>query len=158
MLTPYLASIHLIERLHRQFLELVKAELDSMGEETVNNVQALILFNIGKDQMTVGELTQRGYYQGSNVSYNVKKLVENGYLLQEPSPHDKRSIRIKLSDKGLELWAKMVEVFERQTSRLNNSEVDSDELTEANNILFRLENLWSDMLKQSQGSPFNSGY
>ena len=154
MLTPYLASVHLIERLHRQFLELVKSELDTMGEDSINNVQALILFNVGKDQMTVGELTQRGYYQGSNVSYNVKKLVENGFLLQEPSPHDKRSVRIKLSDKGLEFWEKMVAVFDRHSNRITNSEVDLEELTEANNTFFRLESLWSEMLKGSNPNQF----
>jgi len=80
--TDYLQSIHLIERLHRQFLEVVKNELDRHGMQDINNIQAVILYNIGEDELTVGELTNRGYYLGSNVSYNVKKLVENGYLLQ----------------------------------------------------------------------------
>ena len=79
---PYYKSILLIERLHRQFLELLKAELDRQGIQDINNVQSLILYNIGSDDMTVGELTARGYYLGSNVSYNVKKMVENGYLVQ----------------------------------------------------------------------------
>ena len=80
MNTAYLETISLIERLHRQCLEVVKAELDRIGVRDLNNVQALILFNIGDEELTVGELTQRGYYLGSNVSYNVKKMVENGYL------------------------------------------------------------------------------
>ena len=83
MKQTYLELIQLIERLHRQFLEVVKAELDRLGFEDINNVQSLILANIGEEDLTVGELTYRGYYLGSNVSYNVKKLVENGYLMQE---------------------------------------------------------------------------
>ncbi|MCK5519186.1 MAG: winged helix DNA-binding protein, partial [Alphaproteobacteria bacterium] len=103
MTMPYYDSINLIERLHRQFLDVLKVELERAGILDINNVQSMILHNIGTDELTVGELTVRGYYLGSNVSYNVKKMVENGYLIQERSVHDKRSVRVKLSDKGREL-------------------------------------------------------
>jgi DNA-binding MarR family transcriptional regulator len=97
----YLDTILLIERLHRQFLEVVKAELDRLGIEDINNVQALILSYIGEKELMVGELTYPGYYQGSNVSYNVKKMIENGYLKQERSAHDSSTVRVSVSDKGL---------------------------------------------------------
>src|SRR5213595_1804770 len=96
----YLEVISLVERLHRHFLEIVKLELDGLGVHDINNIQGLILFNIGDAIMTVGELTLRGCYLGSNVSYNVKKMVENGYLVQERSEHDRRSIHVRLSEKG----------------------------------------------------------
>ena len=103
MKDQYLISIRLIERLHRRFLDVIKAELDRLGIEDINNVQTLILFNINEEQLTVGELTVRGYYLGSNVSYNVKKLVENDYLIQERSSHDRRMTRVRLAPKGLDL-------------------------------------------------------
>jgi DNA-binding MarR family transcriptional regulator len=93
-IATYLDVILLIERLHRQFLEVVSLELDSFGIYDINNVQALMLFNIGDAEMTIGELTTRGAYLGSNVSYNVNKMVENGYLVQERSLHDRRSIHV----------------------------------------------------------------
>ena len=96
----YFETIRLIERLHLQFLEVVKGELDRIGVEDSNNIQALILANIGREEPTAGELTNRGYYLGSNVSYNVKKMVENGYLEQERSVHDRRSVRVKVSEKA----------------------------------------------------------
>ena len=99
----YLEVISLVERLHRHFLEVVKLELDGLGIHDINNVQGLMLFNIGDAEMTVGELTLRGCYLGSNVSYNVKKMVENGYLVQERSVHDRRSIHVRLTDKGRKL-------------------------------------------------------
>lgn len=99
MKQSYLETIRLIERLHRRFLDVIKTELDRLGVEDINNVQTLILFNINEEQLTVGELTARGYYLGSNVSYNVKKLVENGYLQQERSPHDRRMTRVRLSER-----------------------------------------------------------
>jgi len=82
MADHYLEVVSLVEQLHRQFLEIVKLELDGLGIHDINNVQGMMLFNIGNAEMTVGELTQRGCYLGSNVSYNVKKMVENGYLTQ----------------------------------------------------------------------------
>ena len=100
MIEQYLESIHLIERLHRQFLEVVKGELERQDIQDVNNVQAVILYNIGKDELTVGELTNRGYYLGSNVSYNVRKMVENNYLIQERSAHDRRSVRVRGESSG----------------------------------------------------------
>src|SRR6266699_2904858 len=85
MTNGYLEVIALVERLHRHFLEVVKLELEGLGVHDINNVQGLMLFNIGDAEMTVGELTLRGCYLGSNVSYNVKKMVENDYLVQERS-------------------------------------------------------------------------
>ena len=103
MTEEYLAVISLIERLHRQFLEIVKLELDGADIRDINNVQAVMLFNLGDAEMTVGELTLRGCYLGSNVSYNLKKMVENGYVEQARSPHDRRSVHVRLAPKGREL-------------------------------------------------------
>ena len=111
MKESYLNMIALVERLHRQFLELVRTELDSLGIQDINNVQALILFNIGPVELTVGELTLRGCYLGSNVSYNVKKMVENGYLSQERSVHDRRSIHVRLTDKGAKLRDRLLQKY-----------------------------------------------
>src|SRR5437660_1504978 len=103
MMNGYLEVVSLVERLHRHFLEVVKIELDSLGIHDINNAQSMMLFNIGDAEMTVGELTSRGCYLGSNVSYNVKKMVENGYLVQEPSVHDRRSSFVRLTNKGRDL-------------------------------------------------------
>ena len=141
MLQAYLESISLIERLHRQFLDVVKAELDGLGMRDINNVQSLILFNIGSEELTVGELTQRGYYLGSNVSYNLKKMVEAGYILQERSPHDRRSVRIRLSDKGVALWKRLSEMFQRHAGRLDAA---GRSLDDANGSLRELERFWAE--------------
>ena len=103
MTNGYLAVIALVERLHRHFLEVVKLELEGLGVHDINNVQGMMLFNIGDTEMTVGELTTRGCYLGSNVSYNVKKMVENGYIVQERSVHDRRSSHVRLAKKGRDL-------------------------------------------------------
>ena len=107
MTNEYLDVISLVERLHRHFLEVVKLELDGLGIHDINNVQGLMLFNIGDAEMTVGELTLRGCYLGSNVSYNVKKMVENDYLVQERSVHDRRSIHVRLTEKGRTLCERL---------------------------------------------------
>jgi DNA-binding MarR family transcriptional regulator len=146
MKESYLNMIALVERLHRQFLELVRTELDSLGIQDINNVQALILFNIGPVELTVGELTLRGCYLGSNVSYNVKKMVENGYLVQERSPHDRRSIRVRLSPKGLDLCAKLDAMHDRHVSSLGATQVDMTALNDASVTLKRLDRFWTQIV------------
>ncbi|MFQ5954493.1 MAG: MarR family winged helix-turn-helix transcriptional regulator [Kiloniellales bacterium] len=142
MKSEYLQVIALIERLHRQFLEVVKNELERLGVQDINNVQALILYNIGDDEMTVGELTARGYYLGSNVSYNVRKMVENGYLVQERSTHDRRSLRVRLPEKGIALYRDLDEMFRRHVEDLESGFALSEELKVANKALNRLERFW----------------
>ena len=143
MTHPYHETIFLIERLHRHFLEVVKLELDQMGIEDINNVQALILFNISTEELTVGELTNRGYYLGSNVSYNVKKMTENGYLANERSTHDRRSVRLRLSPKGLELYAKINAMFARQIEALGDSPIAEGDLKTIIKQLQTLEQFWT---------------
>jgi len=149
----YLDSILLIERLHRQFLEVVKAELDRLGIEDINNVQSLILSHIGDEELTVGELTYRGYYQGSNVSYNVKKMVENGYLLQERSTHDRRTVRVKVSDKGRAICEAVSALYDRHVEQLADGPIDGGTMETVNEALRRLERFWSHDLAYGPRSP-----
>jgi DNA-binding MarR family transcriptional regulator len=140
----------LIERLHRRFLDVIKTELDRLGIEDINNVQTLILSNISSEQLTVGELTARGYYLGSNVSYNVKKLVENGYLNQERSPHDKRMTRVRVSGKGLELCTRIDELYQINASELEREVINREQLGSTNQVLNALERYWSNYITYSR--------
>jgi len=138
----YLEVISLVERLHRHFLEVVKLELDGLGIHDINNVQGLMLFNIGDAEMTVGELPLRGCYLGSNVSYNVKKMVENGYLVQERSVHDRRSIHVKLTDKGRALRDQLSGMHRRHIEMLSQTAIGEDDLQNVIVTLKRLERFW----------------
>jgi DNA-binding MarR family transcriptional regulator len=142
MNTGYLEVISLVERLHRHFLEVVKLELDGLGIHDINNVQGLMLFNIGDAEMTVGELTLRGCYLGSNVSYNVKKMVENGYLAQERSVHDRRSIHVRLTEKGAQLRDRLQAMHQRHVEMLNQTAISDEDLSAATVTLRRLERFW----------------
>ena len=150
MKQSYLETIRLIERLHRRFLDVIKTELDRLGIEDINNVQTLILSNISSEQLTVGELTARGYYLGSNVSYNVKKLVENGYLTQERSPHDRRMTRVRVSDKGLELCERIDRLYRNNAQELEREVIAQDQLTSTNQVLSALERYWSNYITYSR--------
>jgi DNA-binding MarR family transcriptional regulator len=138
----YFKVISLVERLHRQFLELVKLELDGLGIHDINNVQGMILFSIGDAEMTVGELTLRGCYLGSNVSYNVKKMVENGYLAQQRSLHDRRSIHVQLTAKGRKLHDNLTEMHQRHYEMLSQVGLTADDLQGVGTMLRRLEQFW----------------
>jgi DNA-binding MarR family transcriptional regulator len=143
MQSPYLDLIAAVERLHRQFLEVVKLELDNHAVHDINNVQAMILYNIGDLEMTVGELTLRGCYLGSNVSYNVKNMLENGYIVQERSPHDRRTVRIHLSEKGLALHQKLKRMHERHMASLAQGVVQGEDMVAAHRTLRRLDRFWT---------------
>ncbi len=146
MKQEYLSLILSIERLHRRFLDVVKSKLDRKGIEEINNVQTLILYNIGDTVLTIGELTNRGYYLGSNVSYNLKKLVETGYVLQERSPHDKRTIKIKLSDKGKSLCGIIDELFDDNLKKINEFGLTKEELDSSFTTMKKLEIFWTDQV------------
>lgn len=146
MTAPYYDSINLIERLHRQFLDVLKVELERAGILDINNVQSMILHNISTDELTVGELTVRGYYLGSNVSYNVKKMVENGYLVQERSIHDKRSVRVKLSEKGRKLNDAITRLYKKHEERLVGAGLTNSRLESLNHVLRDLETFWGEQM------------
>ena len=142
MSDDYFQVILLIERLHRQFLDVVKLELDALRVHDVNNVQALMLFNMGDAEISVGELTMRGYYLGSNVSYNVKKLSESGYLVAERSMHDRRSIRVRLTPKGRTLRDRLSSMLNRHIEMLEQTQITDTDLQRAAATLQQLERFW----------------
>lgn len=150
MKESYLETIRLIERLHRRFLDVIKTELDRFGIEDINNVQALILSNIGNETLTVGELTARGYYLGSNVSYNVKKLVENGYLSQERSPHDRRMTRVRVSERGLALCERIDALYRNNAEELEREVISQEQLAATNRVLSAVERYWSNYITYSR--------
>lgn len=143
----YVEAIRLIERAHRRFLDVVKDELDRLGRDEVNNVQAVLLHNLGSEELTPSELKARGYYLGSNVSYNLKKLNELGYLVQRRSTRDRRTVRISVTEKGAEVAAIVEGLIERQMRSLGPiAGVDADGLEGAMQTLRRLDRFWKDQV------------
>lgn len=142
MKEAYFDMIMSIERLHHLFFDVIKSELDRQKIKDINNVQCFILYNIGTNQMTVGEITNRGYYMGSNVTYNLKKMVEQGYVLQEPSVHDRRSSQIKLSAKGLALYERLEKIFTQQATNLKHNNISEADLKDVTKNLSKMESYW----------------
>lgn len=146
--TRYLDALKLIERLHRCLLDVIKDEFDRAGQSEINSVQALLLFNIGEAELTAGELRTRGHYLGSNVSYNLKKLVEAGYIHHERAEHDRRSVRVRLTDKGQEVSQRIDDLYDRHIQSLKEvGDVSSDDLAEVSKSLMRLERFWTDQIR-----------
>jgi DNA-binding MarR family transcriptional regulator len=144
----YLESLNLVERLHRQLLDVIKDELDRRGERVVNSVQALLLFNIGDQELTAGELRTRGHYLGSNVSYNLKKLVESGYINHERSDVDRRSVHVSLTEKGSQVRDLVVKLFDRHLESIEAvGNVTAQDFESMNVSLRRLERFWLDQVR-----------
>ncbi len=146
--TEYMQSLRLIERLHRLLLDVIKDEFDRDGGTNLNSVQALLLYNIGDSQLTAGELKKRGYYLGSNVSYNLKKLVDMGYIDCRKSTTDGRSVIVSLTDKGKNACDVVNSLYERQLRSIETvGEVSSGDLDSLNKSLRRLERFWTDQIR-----------
>ncbi len=144
----YLRTLMLVERLHRQLLDVLKDELDRQRRDDINSVQALLLFNIGDDELTAGELRTRGHYLGSNVSYNLKKLVDGGYLSHQRSAKDKRAVRVRLTEEGIKVRTMVSDLFDRQLGALGPvANLGDEALQNLNNALMRLERFWSDHIR-----------
>jgi len=143
----YLEALTLVERLHRRLLDVIKDEFDRRGRSDINSVQALLLYNIGDKELTAGELRTRGYYLGSNVSYNLKKLVEMGFLDHQRSRVDRRSVRIKLTDKGIEVRDAVEQLYQKHVRTVEQvGGISNDEFAALNKALHRLERFWTDQI------------
>ncbi len=144
----YLQLLHLVERLHRQLLDVIKDELERLGQTDINSVQALLLYNIGDAELTPGELRSRGHYLGSNVSYNLKQLIDKGYIQDQRSDVDRRSKRVSLTPAGLEVRDRLTGLFDRQLASVEQvGGVDFEMIELTNKSLQRLERFWADQVR-----------
>ena len=143
----YLKTITLVERVHRRLLDVIKDELDRRNRVDINAIQALLLYNIGEQEITAGELRTRGYYLGSNVSYNLKKLVESDYLDHQRSTVDRRSVHVKLTSKGREVRSLVAALYHKHVSSVEQAgDIYSDDFATLNKSLHRLERFWTDQI------------
>lgn len=144
----FVDCLRLIERMHRRMLDVIKVELDQNGVADINSVQALLLYNVGEQEVTAGELRSRGYYMGSNVSYNLKKLVDTGYIEHERAKHDRRAVRVRLSEKGQEISRLLEQAFEDQTAEaLDAQSINTEGLASAIRALKNLERFWAEKIR-----------
>ena len=144
----YLEALALVERLHRLLLDVIKDEFKRINVLEINPVQALLLFNIGENEVTAGELKSRGYYQGSNVSYNLKKMVEMGYMHHQRSEIDRRSVRVRLTEKGRSIRDIVAELFARHADGLQSKGVlGSEGIEDITSSLRRVERYWTDQIR-----------
>ncbi len=146
ILGNYLDTLALVERLHRLLLDVIKDEFERLGVLEINAVQALLLFNIGEHEVTAGELRTRGYYQGSNVSYNLKKLVDLGYMHHQRSEADRRSVRVRLTEKGRRVRGLLTDLFLRHAALLDRRSLTTV-LPEVNEALRRTERFWTEQIR-----------
>jgi DNA-binding MarR family transcriptional regulator len=143
----YLESLQLVERLHRRLLDVIKDEFDRSARSDINAIQALLLFNIGNSELTAGELRSRGYYLGSNVSYNLKKLVDLGFINHQRSRIDRRSVRVSLTPKGAAIAEVVAGLYERHIGSIEQvGGLSAEEFRQMNRALQRLDRFWNDTI------------
>lgn len=139
----------IIERMHRRFLDVVRMELSRIGIDDISPVQVMMMLNIGADEISVRDLIERGYYLGSNASYNLKQLVASGYVDRAASQRDRRSARLRLSDKGRRLWDELRQLEAVHAAALVRDKGDMVELETTYRTLRRLESTWTDVMRHA---------
>jgi DNA-binding MarR family transcriptional regulator len=135
-----------IERMHRRFLDVVRLELGRTGVHDISPVQVMMLSNIGAEEISVRDLIERGYYLGSNASYNLKQLVDGGYVERQASARDRRSARLKVTAKGKNVLAKLG-ALEMQWAEPLLKAGDEAALDVTYKTLRQLERCWSDAVR-----------
>ncbi|MGR3500490.1 MAG: MarR family winged helix-turn-helix transcriptional regulator [Limimaricola soesokkakensis] len=147
-MASYLDSLTLVERLHRLLLDVIKDEFERIGVIEINAVQALLLFNVGDNEVTAGELKSRGYYQGSNVSYNLKKLVEAGYMHHQRCQIDRRSVRVRLTEQGRRIRDIVDKLFASHAAgMLTRGVLDQSGIDDITMSLRRIERYWTEQIR-----------
>ena len=146
-LADYHGVARLIERMHRRFLDVVRAGLLRQGIDDIGPVQALMVMLIGDDEPSVRDLMERGYYLGSNASYSLKILVEAGYIDRGASQRDRRTARLRLSEKGRALRAELTKLEQFQAAALVRNESEAADLKAAYRTLRRLDRIWGDIVR-----------
>ena len=153
MNSSYLTVTQLLPQIHRRFMDVVKKDLEGLKIHDINNVQSIMLFNIGDTMLSVGDLTLSGVYIGSNVSYHVKKMVENGYLTQEHSLYDRRVSHVRVTEKGRKLREELTRAHQRRIDLLSEVALSSEELQAAISVLRLLDRFWTDVAGPRRRSP-----
>lgn len=144
----YFEAVQVLERLHRHLLDVVKAELDREGCRDLTAPQALLIFNLRDGETSAGELRERGNYQGSNVSYNLKKLAECGYLHYTRREDDRRSVTISLTPEGNAVAALIERMWLRHVEGVGPvAGIENGDLQRAGSVLARLERFWTDSIR-----------
>jgi DNA-binding MarR family transcriptional regulator len=134
----------LIERMHRRFLDVVRIELGRLGVKDISPVQAMMLDNIGDEEVSVSRLIERGYYLGSNASYNLKQLVDGGYVDRHASARDRRAAQLKVSIKG----RRILDALGKLNAHMAESLIqDAKDIEATWRTLRHLEHRWSESVR-----------
>lgn len=137
----------LIERMHRRYLDVVRLEMTRINVQDISPVQVMMLSNIGLEEISVRDLIERGYYLGSNASYNLKQLVECGYVTRQAATRDRRLARLKLSDSGKRVLDQLNKLDTTLAEPMLRGGIDSAEFDAAYRLLRKLERRWTDAIR-----------
>jgi DNA-binding MarR family transcriptional regulator len=146
----HLELVRVVERVYRRYLDLLRNDLTRLGVDDVSPSQVMMLFTIGTDDLSVRDLIDRGHYLGSNASYNLKRLVECGYVERSASPRDRRAARIRLSERGRNLCDLIRKIDETYHRLIVRDEAQSREFGVAFHMLRRLEHVWTNAVRYGE--------
>ena len=152
----YIEAIHLCEKITQDFEELSQNILYSSGIEDLNATQAILLYKISlyKGNISPKEIGSKRYYNGTNVTYNLNKLKNKGYLEEKKSDIDKRKKNINITKKSDKIISLFDSHFNKQFDFLNKNMDFKLFLSELSNLDSSLNNYKKPSLKEIHETIF----
>lgn len=84
----------------RVFSEFVRPILASHAADKVSTSNLIFLLSIKDGEARVNDIVKRGRYVGSNASYALKFLQEEGYIDRRQDPEDRRNAVVSWTPRG----------------------------------------------------------
>lgn len=89
-----------MDRTMRVFADFVRPILSSIGVGGLSTSNLIFLMQIGSKEARVNDIVRRGRYIGSNASYALKALQEQGLIDRRQDPGDRRNAVIRWTAHG----------------------------------------------------------
>lgn len=134
--------LHSVEMLHHRFLDVISAEL-GRRDKALSSVQALILCHASETPISLGQLQALGQYEGTNLTYNISKLAEGGYVKLSRPQWDKRSSLIELTEEGRQVAQVILCALDIHADSLAGIGISAQELLLLTRALKDINHLWS---------------
>jgi len=128
----YVAEIEISLRMVSLILR--KRGRDILEDFNVTPPQLNALNFLKHHSLTMGELGQKMYLACSTATDHIDRMERNGLIQRERDPNDRRMIRLKVTPKGDQIIAEVVEARKRYVASVLMKVAPEDRKTLAQNL------------------------
>ncbi|MBX5468103.1 MAG: MarR family transcriptional regulator [Firmicutes bacterium] len=144
----------LLMRSYPLLLALLNQDVRRHGLSEAQYSTLMILFRSPDRERTMSQLSEEMYVTRTNVTKLVTRLAAHGWVERAPDPHDRRTIRVRLTERGVAL---MTDTLQAHWDHLGDiyRHLKTTEQHRLAGLLYRLVAGWT--LRTGQAAPFLDG-